>query len=227
MKFNYCSILPYRTITSRNTVLPITFFDLPRNYFNATNCIWRWNVGASFSENFYGLERTLKNNDSPLRMKHKIHSLLSLTALPYTVAKLDDYVSQRLTNSRGRSLFSYSSIRFLYDMIVLINWMLYTWGKTPTHSPILHLLGIKLHHANNEDDSAITLTKVIELSAFLIQFLEWWFTNPTSQAKSMLSLPIPPAPQCVVGDDPMKIKPGVCPLCQQKLKNECVLRVSG
>lgn len=182
--------------------------------------------GASFSENFYGMERILKN-DSPLDQKGKVLSLLSLTVLPYILSKFDDYLSERRQSDPRQLFLSFSSIRFLYDIIVLLNWMLYTWGKTVAHSPVLHLLGIKLNHGNDANDSGISLTKIIELSAFLIQFLQWWFTNPTSQAKSMLSLPIPPPPHSTIAGGQHKTKPGVCPICEQKLKNECVLRVSG
>lgn len=184
------------------------------------------NIGASFSENFYGMERILKN-DSPLDQKGKVLSLLSLTVLPYILSKFDDYLSERRQSDPRQLFLSFSSIRFLYDIIVLLNWMLYTWGKTVAHSPVLHLLGIKLNHGNDANDSGISLTKIIELSAFLIQFLQWWFTNPTSQAKSMLSLPIPPPPHSTIAGGQHKTKPGVCPICEQKLKNECVLRVSG
>lgn len=166
-------------------------------------------------------------NDSPLHRRGKFFSLLSLTVLPYILSKIDHYLLERQQTDLRQSFLSFSSIRFLYDVIVLLNWMLYTWGKTATHSPILHLLGIKLNHGSNDNDSGISLTKIIELSAFLIQFLQWWFTNPTTQAKSVLSLPIPPPPHSTITGTQHKTKPGVCPICDQKLKNECVLRVSG
>ncbi len=181
--------------------------------------------GASFAENFYGLERVCKD-DCSIDLRGRIKSLLSLTVLPYALSKLDEY----FTNERRQSadpphrFISYANIRFLYDSIVLLNWMLYTWGKSLTHSPVLHLLGLKLKHGGENVSPGISLTRIIELGAFFIQFLEWWFTNQSSQAKSMLSLPIPPAPHSVVQN---KTRPGVCPICQQTWKNECVLRVSG
>ena len=157
-----------------------------------------------------------------------MHSLLTLTVLPYVLAKFDNFISERQQQTSERQLFlSFSTLRFLYDLIVLSNWILYTWGKTLTHSPILHLLGLKLKHGSSASDQGISLTKIIELSAFFIQFVEWWFTNPTSQAKSVLSLPIPPPPHSVVQSQYPKTKLGVCPICQQQWKNECVLQVSG
>lgn len=185
------------------------------------------NYSASFAENFYILERVGKD-DCGLDLKGKIKSLLSLTVLPYALAKLDDYYSEaRQSNQHQFPSISYSSIRFLYDLIVLINWMLYTWGKSATHSPILHLLGMKLKHGGDNTSPSISLTKIIELSAFFVQFLEWWFTNQTSQAKSILSLPIPPPPHSAAQTKHPKTKQGQCPICQQPWKNECVLRVSG
>jgi hypothetical protein len=181
--------------------------------------------GASFAENFYGLERVTKE-DCSLNGKGTFHSLISLTVLPYALSKLDAYFSERQQNSSQHPLLNFSSIRFIYDLIVLVNWMLYTWGKSVTHSPILHLLGLKLKHGS-DNSSGISLTKIIELSAFFIQFLEWWFTNQSSQAKSMLSLPIPPPPHSIVQNQHSIPRTGVCPLCQQQWKNECVLRVSG
>ncbi|KZS12034.1 Peroxisome assembly protein 12 [Daphnia magna] len=184
------------------------------------------NHGASFAENFYGLERVTKN-DCRLNGKAKLCSLISLSVLPYALLKLDEYFSKRQPSTQQHPVMSFSSIRFIYDLIVLINWMLYTWGKSVTHSPVLHLLGVKLKHGGENSSPGISLTKIIEMSAFFIQFLEWWFTNQSSQAKSMLSLPIPPPPHSVVQNQNSKPRTGACPLCQQQWKNECVLRVSG
>nr|SVE74344.1 EOG090X0AIN [Daphnia barbata] len=184
------------------------------------------NHGASFAENFYGLERVMKD-DHNLNGKTKIHSLISLTLLPYALSKLETYFSERQAPNQQHSMMSFSSIRFIYDLIVLINWMLYTWGKSLAHSPVLHLLGLKLKHSSDNSSPGISLTKIIELSAFFIQFLEWWFTNESSQAKSMLALPIPPPPHSVIQNQYSKPRAGACPLCQQQWKNECVLRVSG
>ncbi|XP_046455316.1 peroxisome assembly protein 12-like [Daphnia pulex] len=184
------------------------------------------NYGASFAENFYGLERVTKE-DCTLNGKGTLHSLISLTILPYALSKLDAYFSERQQHNQQHPVLNFSSIRFIYDLTVLVNWMLYTWGKSVTHSPILHLLGLKLKHGGDNSSPGISLTKIIELSAFFIQFLEWWFTNQSSQAKSMLSLPIPPPPHSIVQNQHSKPRTGVCPLCQQQWKNECVLRVSG
>nr|SVE93781.1 EOG090X0AIN [Scapholeberis mucronata] len=185
------------------------------------------NYGASFAENFYGLERVTLN-DHNLSSKGKIQSLVSLTIVPYILAKLDGFFSNaNQQQGQARSVINFSSLRFLYDLIVLGHWMLYTWGKSVTHSPILKLLGLKLKHGGDNNTSTVSLTKMIELSAFFIQFLEWWFTNQSSQAKSMLSLPIPPPPHSSAQNQHSKIKAGSCPICQLPLKNECVLRVSG
>nr|SVE90675.1 EOG090X0AIN [Daphnia sinensis] len=183
-------------------------------------------IGASFAENFYGLERVTKN-DGRLNGRAKMCSLVSLSVLPYALSKLDAYFSKRQPSNQQHPVMSFSSIRFIYDLIVLINWMLYTWGKSVTHSPVLHLLGVKLKHGGENSSPGISLTKIIEMSAFFIQFLEWWFTNQSSQAKSMLSLPIPPPPHSVVQNQNSKPRMGACPLCLQQWKNECVLRVSG
>ena len=146
--------------------------------------------------------------------------------LPYLLSKLEDYLSPSHQPGR-RSPVNYSYIRFLYDMIVLFNWVLYTWGKSLTHSPILHLLGLKLKHGNADAEPGFSLTKLVEVAAFFIQFLEWWFTSQTSQAHSVLSLPIPPPPHSTILAQHPKVRPGQCPICGQQLKNECVLRVSG
>ena len=183
-------------------------------------------TGASFAENFYGLERVTKN-DQNINTKSKLHSLVSLTMVPYILTKLDGFFAERSRHNQQRSVINFSTIRFLYDLVVLGNWMLYTWGKSVTHSPILHILGMKLKHSGDNNTTAISLTKIIELSAFFIQFLEWWFTNQSSQANSILSLPIPPPPHSIAQNQHSKTKAGFCPICQLQLKNECVLRVSG
>lgn len=183
-------------------------------------------TGASFAENFYGLERVTKD-DVNLNPLGKLKSLISLTFFPYALSKLDSYFANQRHHTQTHPVMNFPSIRFLYDTVVLANWMLYTWGKSVTHSPILHVLGLKLKHSSESNNTGISLTKIIELSAFFIQFLEWWFSNQSSQAKSMLALPIPPPPHFIAQNQSSKRKCGACPLCQQQWKNECVLRVSG
>ncbi len=171
------------------------------------------------------MERISKD-DTSLGQTGRLKSLLSLTVIPYLLSKLEDSLSASRQPVQ-RSPVNYSYIRFLYDIIVLLNWVLYTWGKSLTHSPILHLLGLKLKHGNADAGPGFSLTKIVEVAAFFIQFLEWWFNNESSQAQSVLSLPIPPPPHSTIMSQNPKLKHGECPLCRQQLKNECVLRVSG
>lgn len=182
-------------------------------------------TGASFAENFYGLERVTLSGDQ-LSLTDQIKSLLSLTLPSYIFSKIQNYLAKKDDGHTVRKL-NFSTIRYLYDLLVLINWILYTLGKSSSHNPLLRVLGIRLQHADDSSDSGLSLTKVIEMGAFFVQFLEWWFTNQSTQAKSILSLPVPPAPHSKAWEKCPKAKTGECPLCRQPWKNECVLRVSG
>lgn len=122
---------------------------------------------------------------------------------------------------------SFSTVSYIYDLLALVNWILYTLGKSSSHTPLLRMLGVKLQHADESSSSSVSLTKIIEMSAFFIQFLEWWFNNQSTQAKSILSLPVPPAPHSKACEKSPKTKSGECPICHQPWKNECALRVSG
>nr|SVE93165.1 EOG090X0AIN [Moina brachiata] len=183
------------------------------------------NHGASFAENFYGLER-VTNGGNPLSLKGKIKSLLGLTLPSYILNKIQEYL-KGTDNAQTPRKLSFSTVCHVYELLALVNWILYTLGKSSSHTPLLRMLGVKLQHADESSSSSVSLTKIIEMSAFFIQFLEWWFNNQSTQAKSILSLPVPPAPHSKACEKSPKTKSGECPICHQPWKNECALRVSG
>ncbi|XP_076130447.1 peroxisome assembly protein 12 isoform X2 [Alosa pseudoharengus] len=131
---------------------------------------------ASFSENFYGLKRVLTSDPTRpahfgLRRKQHLRSLLLLALLPYLRAKVekilarqrdeDDFsirLPQSLTQKMYRAfLVAYPFVSMAWDGWVFCQQLLYVFGRTRTHSPLLWMAGVKLAHLTAHDIQSLDL----------------------------------------------------------------------
>ncbi|KAL7838498.1 hypothetical protein AOLI_G00269020 [Acnodon oligacanthus] len=126
-------------------------------------------TSASFSENFYGLKRVGADSIRPahqgLRRKQHLRSLLLLALLPYLRTKLEkvlarqrdeDDFSIRLPQSLAQKMYRAFLAAYPYICMAWNGWtffhqLLYIFGKTQTHSPLLWLAGIKLSYLAAHD----------------------------------------------------------------------------
>ncbi|XP_067866023.1 peroxisome assembly protein 12 [Heterodontus francisci] len=138
---------------------------LQRHYLSRTS--------ASFSENFYGLKRIplrsgrglwrLASHGLP-RTQHW-RSLLMIIAVPYVKVKLDRLFSRlreeddyaiHLPESSWKRLYkaflaAYPFVNMGWEGWFLIYRLLYTFGKTQFHSPLLRVAGVRLGNLTPAD----------------------------------------------------------------------------
>lgn len=118
------------------------------------------NSGASFAEVVYGLQRiplhSVVSKLPRLPPRQEAVSLLCLCVVPYLRAKLEERVTQRqlLGPSQGWVqvlLQLHSAFHFLWEAIVLGNYLYYMSGRAASHSPLLRLAGVTLKYAVDQE----------------------------------------------------------------------------
>ncbi|XP_061567046.1 peroxisome assembly protein 12 [Cololabis saira] len=124
---------------------------------------------ASFSENFYGLKRVPGGRGLHggrwLHRKSRWRSLLLLCLLPYLRAKLEGSLARqrdeedfsiRLARSRSQRLYraavtAYPYVSSAWQAWVFLQQLLFVFGATRTHSPLLWLAGARLARLSAQD----------------------------------------------------------------------------
>jgi hypothetical protein len=118
------------------------------------------NSGASFAEVVYGLQRIplhrIVSKLPRLPPRQEAASLLCLCVVPYLRAKLEDRVTQcqLMGPSRGWTrvlLRLHSACHFLWESVVLGNYLYYMSGRAASHSPLLRLAGVTLKYAVEQE----------------------------------------------------------------------------
>ncbi|XP_055378289.1 peroxisome assembly protein 12 [Condylostylus longicornis] len=131
---------------------------------------------ASFGESFYGLQRITRNDTS---LKMHFHSALLLVLLPYLEKKL----KTRAANHENRNIMEKLLLNGIYFLQILkaINILTYLVKISSTHSPIFHILGLKLSYSQGTEERATSIIlKSVEFFAFFLQFMQWWYIRPES-----------------------------------------------
>ncbi|XP_045104989.1 peroxisome assembly protein 12-like isoform X3 [Portunus trituberculatus] len=157
------------------------------------------------------------------------------------------------TKLRSIFLKCWPVVHFAWELLTLIFYVRYVIGKSKFHSPLLLMCGIQLATLSKEDyeiidareENLVSFKKVrslqefsqwiverigsslmnsLEVGAFFLQFLEWFYTSNTTP-RSIIAQPIPPPPQ-VMGV-PTSGSSTECPLCFKKRKQDTALSVSG
>lgn len=171
-----------------------------------------------------------------LKIKKKVES--------YQLQLATDGTSPEEKMKIRRLLFTYKSLNVACEITKLYYLIGYISGHLENHSPLLKVSGVKLvYHSvevpswkelitdyfkNKQRISSVILpfslkifSQFIEISAFTVQFLNWWHSD---EVKTKLnSLPVPP-PLSVPGNSSNKM---LCPICNSKIKVEVVLQCSG
>ncbi|CAG5898196.1 unnamed protein product [Menidia menidia] len=124
---------------------------------------------ASFSENFYGLKRVSGELELSLRLglhgKFRWRSLLFLCLVPYLRAKLEATLARqrdeedfsiRLAQTRSQRLYraavaAYPYISSAWQAWIFCQQLLFVFGVTRTHSPLLWLANVRLARLNARD----------------------------------------------------------------------------
>uniref|UniRef100_A0A8W7Q2L1 Peroxisome assembly protein 12 n=1 Tax=Anopheles coluzzii TaxID=1518534 RepID=A0A8W7Q2L1_ANOCL len=203
--------------------------------------------GGSLAEVFYGLTRQSLRCKTFSR-KDRNWSFVVLVLVPYAVRKLEkacarwkeDYENAKHVPAHRKQLFRLLPyLQACYEGAKLIHYVSYLANVTKTHSPSLRVLELGLTYLSEEEESwsfkdvlqgkvrvatmiSAALLRWLELSAFFLQFIEWWQTE--ANIGDLSKLPIPDAPD---QDSNANKYANVCPICLQKHIIPTAVSVSG
>lgn len=232
------------------------------------------NCSASFSENFYGLKRVSGGRGLPVRLglNRRSHwrSLVLLCLVPYLRAKLEATLARqrdeedfsiRLAQSRSQRLYraavaAYPYVSSAWQAWIFCQQLLFVFGVTKTHNPLLWLARVRLARLNTQDIRDIELKNSRTGSPEDGSFLQrsWWLMSQAARGvavslstslslgvfflqflewwyssdnqSSVKSLTSLPAPP-----PPLHLQQeadsGNCPLCRKPRTNATVLSTSG
>ncbi|XP_058117447.1 peroxisome assembly protein 12-A [Anopheles ziemanni] len=203
--------------------------------------------GGSLAEVFYGLTRVSARSKS-FNVQERNWSFAVLVVLPYVLSKMEamcnrwkeDYEAGKQISIERRLLFRMVPfVKAFYESVKLIHYVSYLSNATETHSPTLRILRLGLTYLSEEEESwsfkdifqgkirvatmlSTALLRWLELSAFFLQFIEWWQTE--ANIGDLSKLPIPDAPSL---DTNASKYANVCPICLQKHIIPTAISVSG
>lgn len=174
-------------------------------------------------------------------IKQKLEARINV----YRIQNEEGFISKNFTGVFKRTiLFLHSTFGCVWGAWTILQYIRYMSDQTPHQTPTLHLLHLKLIYSVEQQDntgfwSALvrrqlswtelkkglaqnTIQSALEVSAFLIQFIQAWNAERTNY--SFDGLPnAPPPPK----DNNFVKYNGKCPLCLQNWKIPTVLMVSG
>ncbi|XP_049294422.1 peroxisome assembly protein 12 [Anopheles funestus] len=205
------------------------------------------NYGGSLAEIFYGLTRTSLRSKT-FTTKDRNWSFVVLVLVPYAVRKLEkacdqwkeDYENAKHVPANRKLLYRLLPyVKACYESVKLIHYVSYLANVSQTHAPSLRILGLGLTYLSEDEESwsfrdilqgkvrvatmlSTALLRWLELSAFFLQFIEWWQTE--ANIGDLSKLPIPDAPE---PDANAEKYANVCPICLQKHIIPTAISVSG
>lgn len=203
--------------------------------------------GGSLSEVFYGLTR-ISTRTQNLDHTGQRWSLICLVIAPYAYRKFEQRLHQWKDDYENGKPVSQNKVlltkvvpylRAYFEGVKLFQYISYLAGIGPTHSPVLRALNLTLTYLAEEEESwtirdllggqvklaamlSTVMLRTLELSAFFLQFIEWWQNE--ANMGDLSKLPIPDAPPADFNSEKYK---GVCPLCLQRWLIPTAVSISG
>ncbi|XP_050092709.1 peroxisome assembly protein 12 [Anopheles aquasalis] len=205
--------------------------------------------GGSLAEVFYGLTRQSKGRgEDTFTVRDRNLSFVVLVVLPYVSRKLETHITRwrnDLEDGKSVSAERRALVRLMpfakaaYESVKLVHYVAYLAGGSTDHSPLLRLLRLSLTYHSEEEESwslsevfqgkvriatvlSTALLRWLELSAFFLQFIEWWQTE--ANIGDLSKLPTPEAPGLDINASKYA---GICPICLQKHIIPTAISVSG
>lgn len=137
----------------------------------------------------------------------------------------------------------YKTLKASHDVLQIFQYLAYLSDRTKSHSVVIRLLNMSLNYLPPETNltkwswsdlftgkfrNTTIFTGIVfrtlELSAFFLQFVQWW-QNETTHG-NIAKLPNPEAPTGHTAKSGKKYE-GICPICLQKWKIPTANRISG
>lgn len=142
-------------------------------------------------------------------------SFICIVILPYLKTKIEskikEYNDREPPHHIKRLSTCLTTSQTIWDFAKLILYIRYLAHKTESYTPMLKLCKLSLQYPAETFDTELNwmdvikgrvglahvmsnmLFKGLELSAYFLQFIQWW-QSQSHKASSIGSLPIPPAP---------------------------------
>ncbi|XP_047212461.1 peroxisome assembly protein 12-like isoform X2 [Girardinichthys multiradiatus] len=160
------------------------------------------NCSASFSENFYGLKRVSDRQGLTAHLglcrSSRLRSLLLLFLVPYLRAKLKVMLAQqreeedfsiRLAQTRNQRFFRAAVAAYPYVSSAWQAWnfcqqLLFVFGVSRTHSPLLWLANVRLARLNTQDlrDMERNISNTQKLADGRLVQRAWWMMSQTTRS---------------------------------------------
>ncbi|XP_017481256.1 PREDICTED: peroxisome assembly protein 12 [Rhagoletis zephyria] len=182
------------------------------------------NRGSSFGESFYGLQRISLESDKLITHRQQVISAGIVTFLPYLERKLKARSAQHDTFIWQRQLLKILNI---YHASKAVHTFLYLIKYASSHSSIFRALSLTLRYPIEppNDRTTYIFLKILEVLAFFLQFIHWWYSNDhRHQMGGSLKNPNPLKSSI---DKREKYRKGDCPVCLTKITTPTACSVSG
>jgi peroxin-12 len=148
--------------------------------------------------------------------------------------------SQTNTKQKQKAIHLFKYTTGIYELLKFVQYLRFLTQATSSHTPLMGLLHLGVTYLEQEEEEEWSwrellsgklkmaslmsgfLFRGLELSAFFLQFIQWWQTE-ASQG-DITSLPVPPPPNH--HPDALKYR-GICPICLQKWTIPTAISISG
>ncbi|KAM7353842.1 peroxisomal biogenesis factor 12 [Cochliomyia hominivorax] len=183
--------------------------------------------GASFGESFYGLQRTDSLSGKLLTQRQEIISATLLTLMPYIERKLKARAQHEDISKWEEYLLN---LFHVYKASNAVHTFMYLINYASSHSPIFRALKLTLRYPSEppkEDKTTYVFLKLLEVMAFFLQFIQWWYSNDQRRKMGGTLKNPEPMPQTEEMLKKCNTPIGDCPICLMKIKNPTACAVSG
>lgn len=208
--------------------------------------------GGSLAEVFYSLSR-IRSESNEFSRIDKIFAFTLVVIVPYIRAKLtniisrweddcdNDVIDEKELRQKKKCIKAYNIVNGIYDCLQIIQYVGYLSDRSKTHSIVNRAIGQHLVYLSADTDldwswsdllsmnfrNSALLTgmvfRALELSAFFLQFVQWW-QNETSHG-SLTKLPNPEPPR--MDPNASARYRNKCPICLQTWRIPTINRISG
>lgn len=183
--------------------------------------------GSSFGESFYGLQRTDTVSGKLLNRQQEVISATILTLMPYIERKLK-------TRAQNQDISKWEeyilNLFHAYKASKAVHTFMYLIKYASSHSPIFRALKLTLRYPNEpfkEDKTTYIFLKLLEVLAFFLQFIQWWYSNDQRRKIGGTLQNPEPIPETEEMLKKCNVSAGNCPICLMTIENPTACSVSG
>ncbi|XP_031629673.1 peroxisome assembly protein 12 isoform X2 [Contarinia nasturtii] len=210
--------------------------------------------GGSFAEVFYSLSR-IHSSSGKLSSFDKVMIFFVSTIVPYISAKFSrkkkqweedcesDVIDVKELRYKETFIKAHNIVKGIYDCFLVLQYIRFISDRSKTHSIFDQIIGQHLVYISSNTNldwswsdlfsmnfrkSAFVtgiVFRTLELSAFFLQFVQWWQNE--ARIGNLIKLPNPDPPSYSNSLLTPRQYENICPVCLQMWKIPTVNRISG